>query len=581
MGACNSRRCYPYFILAGVFVILLIRNRYSFCWSDESLYVSNMYRLYQGDAFGKDEWNSSMLSSYVTLPLFSVFMLLKGSTDGVYIFFRDVCVTLAFLTAASVYRILSKQFKKGTALACSLCLMIYSRANICGCSYYNMGLFLFALADCLFYDACWLRKGTEKNEWVLSIFAGMCLGMSIIVNPYFILFLLLLCLFYRKDRSNKVLAAIGGCVFVGAVFLLYYLNSIGLNEFLVLIRNAGSLDAPSVTDKIVYWFVCLFAFFKETIVVQVIVLALQIYLRQKAKKYDWIRYLLLFISLACFGFHLYSSANMLGGAYIALAFLGIQVLPVIAWEEIHTDTIRKSILYFYTTGILMSMAFEIASNNGVDAAGIGFVIVSFGAVIALSEYAGRGKMPRQKTVMEIICLGSVLGVTMFLRVFSVYRDDVLPELRYQITQGPAEGLYTTKEHLEQYDHVCDDIREYINADQETSVFIGRIAPWAYLCTSARCGVYTTWRLDFSDPRLEQYYENHSEPEKILILDPEYGGFQDNYIPTWGENGDLTPNANNIGGYLSEYMDRNGYQCMRVRSGMFYFKSKEGYGKGEA
>lgn len=84
----SNKKYYPFFILAGIFVILLIRNRYSFCWSDESLYVSNMYRLYQGDVFLKDEWNSAMLSSYVTLPLFYIFMLFKGSTDGVYIFFQ-------------------------------------------------------------------------------------------------------------------------------------------------------------------------------------------------------------------------------------------------------------------------------------------------------------------------------------------------------------------------------------------------------------------------------------------------------------------------------------------------------------
>lgn len=574
----SNKKYYPFFILAGIFVILLIRNRYSFCWSDESLYVSNMYRLYQGDVFLKDEWNSAMLSSYVTLPLFYIFMLFKGSIDGVYIFFRDACVVIAFFAAVSVYRILSRQFLTRTALSCSICLMIYSRANICGCSYYNMGLFLFVLADCMFYDVCYLQKGVRKKDRVLSFLAGMCLGMSIIVNPYFILFLLILFLFYFRDRRKKILAAIGGCVFAGTVFVLYYLKSISFDGFFILIRNAGSLGAPSVTDKIVYWFICLFDFFKETAVVQGLVFALQIYLKQNPKKYMWIRYLLALISLACFGVHLYHSANMLGGAYIALSFLGIQILPVISWEGANADIARKSILYFYITGILMSMAFVIASNNGIDAAGIGFVVVSFGAIIALSEFAHSGKMQKQKTVMEFICLGSVLGVTMFLRIFSVYRDDVLPELKYKITQGPAKGLYTTKEHLQQYNHVCDDIREFVNTDRETSVFIGRIAPWAYLCTSARCGVYTTWRLDFSDPRLEQYYENHLEPEKILVLDPEYGGFRDNYISTWGENGDLTPNVNNIGGYLSEYMDRSGYQCMRVRSGILFFKPKVSYGK---
>lgn len=565
-----NKKKYVYVILTGMLVILLIRNRFSFCWSDESLYVSNMYRLYQGDVFLRDEWNGSMLSSYVTLPLFYLFVFFKGSTEGVYLFFRDVCTFLAFFSAVTVCRILRKQFSDQTALACALGLMIYSRANICGCSYYNTGLFLFALADCLFYEVYFLRLEKGRYQDVISFLAGICLGMAILINPYLVVFLPVLAILCVSDRRKAALFTIGGCALCGMIFILYYLSCMGLDDFYILLKDGRRMQTPYIPEKLIYWFVCMRAFFDKTFAVWSVVLLLQLWLKRR-KADRRFKAILLVAALGCFVVQLYDSSRLPGGAYIALSLFGIQILPVIAWEGVHAATVRKSIRYFYITGILVSAAFETASNNGIDAAGIGFVIASFGAVIALLEYAGiRGKW--NDRAAAYFCVGSVLGITLFLRICGVYRDDVLCKLGSKITQGPAKGLYTTQEHLEQYNNVYQDVCEYI--DPEGSVFIGRLAPWAYLCTSARCGVSTTWRLYVSDPDLEQYFKNHPVPEQILVLHAEYGGFQDNYISTWGENGDPEPNANDMGGFLGEYIHENQYQCIRVRSGILYQKPEQ-------
>ena len=60
----------------------------------------------------------------------------------------------------------------------------------------------------------------------------------------------------------------------------------------------------------------------------------------------------------------------------------------------------------------------------------------------------------------------------------------------------------------------------------------------------------------------------------MILNDNYGGFVDNYIVTWGENGDLTPNTNDISGYLLNYVQENGYQCIPVKSGTIYQRKHE-------
>lgn len=74
--------------------------------------------------------------------------------------------------------------------------------------------------------------------------------------------------------------------------------------------------------------------------------------------------------------------------------------------------------------------------------------------------------------------------------------------------------------------------------------------------------------------LETYFLDHPQPDNILILNDNYGGFIDNYIVTWGENGDLMPNTNDISGYLLNYVQENGYQCIPVKSGTIYQRKHE-------
>lgn len=126
---------------------------------------------------------------------------------------------------------------------------------------------------------------------------------------------------------------------------------------------------------------------------------------------------------------------------------------------------RKKIHHiFLLNGVLLSVAFGIASNNGIDAAGIGFVITAFGAVLILSLYRFpvAGMIGNFVKIVKCFVLAGTLGITLFLRIFAVYRDGTLEQLQCKITHGPAKGLYTTQEHLEQYNNVIDDIHTYVN-----------------------------------------------------------------------------------------------------------------------
>jgi hypothetical protein len=137
-------------ILALMALILLLRNCYSFCWSDESLYVENVYRLYQGDVIILDEWNMTMISAYIWLPVFSLWHLLFGNV-GVYLFFRCLYTLISLCIAIYVFISLKEYNREGVLIGC-ITYMIYSRANIMGCSYYNTGLSFWLLAVTVLWD---------------------------------------------------------------------------------------------------------------------------------------------------------------------------------------------------------------------------------------------------------------------------------------------------------------------------------------------------------------------------------------------------------------------------------------------
>lgn len=345
MKKITLKNSYPYMILTILFFVFLIRNWYSFCWSDESLYVSNMYRLYQGDVFLIDDWHKSTLSSYVTLPLFYLYMLINGSTDGVYLFFRNVMVVLAFINSIMVYNCICRHFSNVAALICSLCLLIYSRANICGVSYYNMGLHLFVLAICIYYLTNFVSSQDTRKVRLAAFSGGICLGLSIIVNPYIIIIFPLLIIAYMKTNRKSILMTGLGCVLCGLIFFAFYLSGVGVSQLSKAFENLFHVEEAAVWSRFFQWFVLLYRFFKPTIWIQCIVFLTQLFMTKlKVKNRCQAQVFLVFISLVGLGINLVSSKNLLGGAYIAFTMFGLQALPAV-WVQSSYE--EKDLLHIF------------------------------------------------------------------------------------------------------------------------------------------------------------------------------------------------------------------------------------------
>lgn len=566
-----------------IFVFLVIRAHISFCWSDESLYVANLHRLFLGDSFIRDEYNGCMLSTYIILPLYSVYVWITGGTTGVYLFFRLITLCIQFIVCLDIFFYFCKRDKAFVGLCSSVFILIYTRANISGPSYYSFCFILFTWSV-----ICFRRRK--------YFFTGILYGLSVIENPYLVIavFYYLFLLITKKIKLKKDVPLLfaGGVISV-IYFLCLFFHNISLSELLEYIPVwKQSLDAAGINRFVIDFFLSFPIYFgirKMTLWFLLFIVGIAasgLYFHRKdaiknKKIVVAVGIVYEFMCLLLAGLFMYRAKNTLGGAYIALGLWAILQFPFVIQKLGKVE--KSELIDFGMFGLLLAVAFFLASNNGMDAVGIGFAL--FMIAVCIEADVIINSCLELKNVFWKICCISIVGslllaafaMTFFLRIFAVYRDGTLNECTERLSGGPAAGLYTTQEHARQYRDVCQTVDQYINCDhtqtEKQTLLVTKLAPWIYLYADTLCDSPTLWRISLDANNAEVFYsdERHELPDYCLVLAPEYGNFQDNYIATWGENGDMTPNTNAKSGWLYDQLQGMEYEKIEVDCGVLYRK----------
>ena len=148
----------PYVVFILSAVILIIRAFYSFCWSDETFYLSTCHRLYTGDGIFRHEWFPTQLSSLIMLPFYALYIAITGSVEGIVVYFRILFVLMSTLNAVIVYNILKKHASVFTSMACALFLVFYTHLNIATLSYYTFSVQFFLVSMLIIYTVSPIEK---------------------------------------------------------------------------------------------------------------------------------------------------------------------------------------------------------------------------------------------------------------------------------------------------------------------------------------------------------------------------------------------------------------------------------------
>lgn len=595
---------YPYIVLGLGFLLLLCKCFFSFCWSDETFYFSTTYRFYQGDSIFLHEWFPTQLSAVILLPLFSLYMMITGSTSGILLFFRICFVFFALVSSLITYRILKKNVREIIALFCALSVLFYAHLNIATLSYYTISVHCFLLSMLLIYH--FYQTGKKRflvisgTLFALCVLALPTMALAYVLVIFAILLLLLICRIRKLPESWKEavrkadlitvsLYTLGGICIPAILFFLFLLTNVSIMDFINAIPYVLSDEehGTSLIYPLKKFFIGIneeygYSAYAGYLLI-LFTLILHCYSAWKKRSGHLPNPMImtlrqLFVAADLLLFAAYFSCSIGHTGYIQTA-LCMTALPLFFLTE--KKNWRLFFLLF-TGGMLFSIVFSYSSNGYLYILSMGHFIASIASILFIQDYiseaaecyeSNRRPLAQISRILFMAVLCIVLLQTIMLRIVNIYRDAPLGELTAQITEGPAAGLYTTPAHLAMYETVYDTILMYCQSDsigkENSSIFITKLLPYGYLCTDLRCAAPTTWRTAFNSVRLEPYYERNPGryPDLVLVLDEEYGSYE-----TCGDVlADPSPNANEIGGFLLDYVTKHHYEKIPVPCGTLYRK----------
>lgn len=209
-------------LLALLCMYLLSHTQYSFCQSDESFYISTVKKLYQGQRLVLDEWHPTQFYSPLLLPFYVLYRSVLGTEEGIILYFRIIMVLFSGVCSLLLFDEVRKNHSTFISCISSVLLMLFSRANICGTSYYNLNLLFTILAFIMW------RRALEKRGFSRRIHLFLCglfISFSVLCQPYCavaaVLFAILL-LTDKKTRKNA-LTVICTVIFTATVYIILFL----------------------------------------------------------------------------------------------------------------------------------------------------------------------------------------------------------------------------------------------------------------------------------------------------------------------------------------------------------------------
>lgn len=556
----------PYIIIGIFSILLLIRCFYSFTWSDESFYLTIVHRLWLGERMIADEWYTTQLSTPILMPFYVLYQYITGGNEGIYLYYRILYWGLSTFTTCYTFSKLKKYNSQMAALVCALIYLGYSRANIGGMSYYNLTLTMVLVSSILIYEQLMKKEFSIKKCYLIGLLLAIAVvNTPFLAFPYIVIMLGLFIVRHGRIYAKQIWAVILGTGTAAIIYLSYLFSMVTLEELLLnipYILNEPELQSTNPILVIPIILARIAWRYKWTILLWGTMVAYVLYTRREHgvlsdKQIEIILGLnfVIFLLNSCFSWGLIGCINI-AGVLMGIGYLCIKK----DWKGINKIVLGV----FGIAGLSTALAFSFSSDTGLDAMTIGFVLIAIAVVLLLFD--------EEKVTKSIMCAVWIMVLqTAVLRLFSVYRDAPLTNLDTMISSGPGKYLYTTEEHVEQYEEVQSTIEEYVRT--EDRVFYSKVCFWSYLCTDNEYGVPSSWRMAFNSTRLEEYFELNPEkiPTCIFVFNPVYGNFESNLIQ--GNEKVEAPNDNIVEGYLADYIEENDYEVIETECATIYRKKE--------
>lgn len=561
----NWKNGLPYAVLGLGCLCMVVRAFFGVDIADESFYLAAAKRFASGARPFREEWFTTQLIGVLLLPLYSLYVRICGSRDGVMLFVRLCYVLFSGGIAYYLYHILRKKDGLGqtAALMAALTYLFHVRANIPTLSYYSMGLGTFLIYLCLRR-----RAVSALGEFC----AGVSLSVSVLCMPYMILYFLCIVaadIFDRRATGEE--RKLGRWLYVGilcsaAVFLIYCLSSGDVMDlpgnFVQILQDPEHQDTILGSLTGFLWFMkrTFYRFLFWPMVAEFVLIGVWYGRKCRDDRFamllKWAAYGMFFVQ------SVYLRTFFEGGILIAFLLLGMQI--ALLNRQARWPLVRRYLL----PGLLFGTIWMLGSNVGQRVFNMGCVVADIWALQIVWTDIRENAHPW--SWIKSAAPAALVAVLFLIRMCDVYWDSSVFQLDTVVSRGAAKGLRTTAYRAERYEDMLENLEKYAGAGKKLAV-IG-VHPWVNLAADADCGALSVWRANAADPRNESYYEKYPEmvPDVILLVNTEYETYE-----AWRFSSHVESESDErlpeLDGWFLELVEEKGYERHEENCGVFYVK----------
>lgn len=500
-----------------VFVIFTVcmywKCRYGFANIDESFYITIPNRIIQGDHLFKDEWNLSLLSSYLVYPFVKLKLLFSGNLEGVCLYMRYMFVVVNTATAAFIW-IRFKRYSEVGAWLSAIVFLIYTPFCISALSYNSGGIICFTISLILYM---------QKENIFEMVIAGFVFALGVFCCPYtaiIFVYLLIVDIYNKKSIKEIVAFVVGGLLLLG-LFAFNILANMSVNEFLDILKMLASGDVDhnlSMISKIlIYPQTVLFAnvFNIYFIAAYAIIFVIMFFVRGQKKEIVFlITYVVTIINII---------TSLFVEHYINKLVFPVAIVGVIFYFHYLRGKQNELFQYMYIPGLIFTLTMHIQSNQFYYAIASGSLLMVLASMVFIYEVSKNLSLKKFSKAGCYLLFTVFILSELYLRIYNVFWEESILTQTTKLEKGPQKGLIVSDEKYDMYNEYYEEVTSNIR-DDESVLFISD-RTYLYLMGGFQNASYSAWLTGETNmwlPKLEEYYDfNPKKKPTVIFLDKEF------------------------------------------------------------
>lgn len=541
------------FILVAFFIFW--KCSFGFGNADESFVLTIPFRLTQGDGLFSQEWHLSQMAGFLTYPFVSLFLKIKGNTDGIILTFRYLYSFVTCLVSIYAYQRLKKMNWIGAATA-AISILLYAPYNIMTLSYNTLGIMSLIVSLTTIMSA-------QKNCRVQYVIAGVFYAFAVLCCQFLAVVYIGYLIFVLLKRASKNRGTFDyklfnttcagyltlGALLTAVVFLVFVFSRTSFSQILDSI--SWILNDPEHKISLLYKFVLYFRAVLmpnvSTPFVYLLFIGLFIfYLCDKQRRGNRYYYFIAatFITLLLFASHYF------GNNYINDMMWPLNMLALVVF--ILTDN-RKIKSVFYTLwlpGMLYGFCINISSNQTYHAIFSASSVATVGSILMVGMFLNEINTETKVVFLKKTC--SVLVILSFvvqimtvgiLRYNGVFGETGIRSQTELIQSGSQAGLRVSAELYSEYCIANEEINSLAKYEPQKVLFLSKKA-WLYFIDDYEIAAFSAWLSGVNTYTVEKllaYYElNPDKKPDVVYAEIQHEEFLEQLGQALGMNKVSTP-----------------------------------------